>query len=185
MLAMGNDGVALPFLQFVVKVLQRRQGQARLRDLIKANEVSDEIKQHEDFTLICRVLDLTSCGIIGVSDASLGGVDRFGYPADQDSKAGKVYSQAGAGIFIGENLSCLWVPEASSTCRNAILARSPECVGSMKFYGDRLDEILGESAPSSKKLRLKQNAMVQDDRDGCPCMTKCLPRRVDHSNRRL
>ena len=40
-----------PF-QFVVKVLQRRQGQARVRDLLKANEVIDEIEQHEDFTLI-------------------------------------------------------------------------------------------------------------------------------------
>ena len=33
-----------PF-QCVVKVLQREQGQARVRDLIKANEVADEIKQ--------------------------------------------------------------------------------------------------------------------------------------------
>ena len=32
MLAMGNEGVTLSF-QFVVKVLQRRQGQARARDL--------------------------------------------------------------------------------------------------------------------------------------------------------
>ena len=84
-LAMGNKGVALP-MQFVVKVLQQRQGQARVRDLIKANEVIDEIKQHEDFTLTHHVLDLTSCGLIGVSDASLGGVVRFGYPTDQDSK---------------------------------------------------------------------------------------------------
>ena len=90
-----------PF-QFDVKVLQRKQGQARVRDLLKANEVIDEIKQHEDFTLTFRVLDLTSCGLIGVSDASLGGVDGFGYPTDQDSKTVKVYSQAGAGIFIGE-----------------------------------------------------------------------------------
>ena len=37
-----------PF-QFVVKVLQRRQGQARAR-LLKVNDVKDEIKQHEDFT---------------------------------------------------------------------------------------------------------------------------------------
>ena len=65
-----------PF-QFVVKVLQRRQRQASVRDLLKANEVKDEIKQHEDFTLTFRVLDLTSCGLIGVSDASLGGVDRM------------------------------------------------------------------------------------------------------------
>ena len=78
-----------PF-QFVVKVLQRRQGQARVRDLLKANEVIDEIKQHEDFTLTFRVLDLTSCGLIGVSDASLGGVDRFGTTTDQDSKIVKI-----------------------------------------------------------------------------------------------
>ena len=79
MIAMGNKELLYPF-QFVVKVLQRRQGQAGVRDLIKADEVIDEITQHEDFTLTYRVLDLTSCGLIGVSDASLGGVDRFGYP---------------------------------------------------------------------------------------------------------
>ena len=53
-------------------------------------------------TLTDRVLDLTSCGLIGVSDARLGGVDRFGYPTDQDSKTVKVYSQAREGFFIGE-----------------------------------------------------------------------------------
>ena len=90
-----------PF-QFLVKVLQRRQGQARVRDLLNANEVRDEIKQHENFTFTFRVLDLTSCGLIGVSDASLRGVDRFGYPTDQDSKIVKIYSQAGVGICIGE-----------------------------------------------------------------------------------
>ena len=68
--------------QFVVKVLQRRQGQARVRDHLKSNEVIDEITQHEDFTLTFRILDLTLCGLIGVSVASLGGVDRFGYPKD-------------------------------------------------------------------------------------------------------
>ena len=81
-----------PF-QFVVKVLQRRQGQARVRDLLKANEVIDEIKQHEDFTMTLRVFDLTLWGLIGVSDASLGGVDRFGYPTDQDSKTAKVIAR--------------------------------------------------------------------------------------------
>ena len=55
----------------------------------------DEIKQHEDFTLPLRVF-------FGVSDASLGGVDRFGYSTDQDSQTVKIYSQAGVGIFIGE-----------------------------------------------------------------------------------
>ena len=37
-----------------------------------------------------------------MSDASLGGVDRFGHPKDQDNKTVKIYSQAGVGIFIGE-----------------------------------------------------------------------------------
>ena len=55
--------------------------------------------------LTYRVLDLTSCGLIGVSDASLEGVDRFGHPTDQDSKTVKVYSQAGIGIFIREKIS--------------------------------------------------------------------------------
>ena len=128
MFAMGNQGGSLPF-QFVVKVLQRRHGQARVRDLIKATEVIDGIKQHEDFTLTCRVLDLTSSGLIRVSDASLGGVDRFGYPADQDSKTVKVQSEVGIGIFNGEKIfSCLWVPEVSSTCLFVIPARSQECV---------------------------------------------------------
>ena len=75
--------------QFVVKVLERRQRQARVRDLIKAKEVIDEIKQHEDITFTYHVRDLTSCGLIGVSDASLGGVGRFGFPTDQDSKTGR------------------------------------------------------------------------------------------------
>ena len=39
---------------------------------------------------------------MGVSDASLGGVDRFGYPTDQDGKTVKVYSKAGIGITVGE-----------------------------------------------------------------------------------
>ena len=96
-----------------------------MRDLLEANVVIDEIKQHEDFTLTFRVLDLTSRGLTGVSDASLGGADRFGNPTDQDSNTVKVSSQARFGIFIGEKPL---VPQASSTGWNVILARSHECV---------------------------------------------------------
>ena len=160
--------------QFVVKVLQRSQGQARVRDFIKANEVIDEIRQHEDFTLTCRVLDLTSCGLIGVSDASLGGVDRFGYPADQDSKTVKVYSQAGMGIFIGEkslvslgargkfNVLVCDSRTITRVCRSSVATETRGLglpVDSLQFCADLLSEILGESAPSSKKLHLKQNAI--------------------------
>ena len=82
--------------QFIVKVLQRRQGQARARDLVKANEVVDEVKPCED---ISRVFAL-KCGLIGVSDASLGGVDHFVFPTEQDRNIANVQSQAGVGIFI-------------------------------------------------------------------------------------
>ena len=174
-----------PF-QFVVKVLQRRQGKARVRDLLKANEVIDEIKQHEDFTLTLRVLDLTSCGLIEVSDASLGGVDRFGYPTDQDSKTVKIHSQAGVGIFIGEKrlvslgargkFNVLGCDSRTITrvCRPSMAAETRGLglqVDTMQFYADWLNEILGESAPSSKNLHLKQNAIewpkmiVTDARD--------------------
>ena len=101
MFAMGNKGAALS-LSVRCESAPRKARTGRVRDLLKANEVIDEIMQHEDFTLTYRVLDLTSCELIGVSDASLGSVDRFGYPTDQDSKTVKVYSQAGIRIFIRE-----------------------------------------------------------------------------------
>ena len=121
-----------------------------------------------------RVLDLTSCGLIGVSDASLGGVDRFGYPTDQDSKTVKVYSQAGVGIFIGEKpLVSLGARDKLNVfkrdsrtitrmCRSSMAAGTRGLglqVDSMQFYADLMSEILGESAPSSKNLHLKQNAI--------------------------
>ena len=96
----------------------------KVRDLLKANEVIDEVKQHENFTLISRVLDLTSCGFIGVSNSSLESVDQFGHPTDQDSKTVKVYPQVGVG--------CLWVPEASSMSLNAILALTTVNLGRWK-----------------------------------------------------
>ena len=145
-----------------------------MRDLLKANQVIDEIKQHEDFTLTLRVLDLTSCGLIGVSDASLGGVDRFGYPSDQDSKTEKIYSQAEVGTFIGEkpNVSLgargkFNVLDCDSrtitrVCCSSMAAETRGLglqVDSMQFYADLLSEIIRESAPSSKSVHLKQTAM--------------------------
>ena len=57
--------------QFVVKKPERKLGQAQMRDLLKANEVTDEIKQHEDFIFTFQVLDLASCGLIELSVANL------------------------------------------------------------------------------------------------------------------
>ena len=183
MLAMGNEGVTLS-LSVRCENAPRRQGQARVRDLLNANEVIDEIKQHEGSTLTFRVLDLTSCKLIGVSDASLGGVDRFGYPTDQDSKTVKVYSQEEVGIFIGEkplvslgargkfNVLACDSRTITRVCRSIMAAETRDLglqVDSMQFYADLL--ILGESAPSPKSLHLKQNAkewpktIVTDARD--------------------
>ena len=100
MFSIGSEGVTLSLSVRCESAATKARTGSSAR-LIKTIEVIDEIKQHEDFTVTFRVLDLTSCGLIGVSDASLGGVDRFGYPTDQDSKTVKIYSQAGVGIFIG------------------------------------------------------------------------------------
>ena len=92
-----------------------------------------------------------------MSVASLGGVDRFGYPIDQDSKTVKAYSQAGIGIFIGEKpLVSLCargkfnVLESDSrtiarVCRSSMVAETGGLgmqVDSMQFYADLLSEIL-------------------------------------------
>ena len=171
----------LYLFQFVVKVLQRRQGQARVRDLNKANEVIDEIKQHEDFTLTYRVLDLTSCGLIGVSDASLGNVDRFGHPSDQDSKTVKVHSQAGLEIFIGEeSLASLGargkfnVLECDSlavtrVCRSSMAAETRGLglqVDSMQFCGDLLTCVRVRKSCTTSLVLWRMH--------GKSCFSKCL-----------
>ena len=173
-----------PF-QFVVTVLRRSQRLARVRDLLKANEVIDEVKQHEDISLTFRVLDFTSCGLIGVSDVSLSGVDRFSHPTDQDSKTVKVHSTSRCRDRHrreATRLSLRWA-EASSTCLNVILARSHECVArarlqrlenwalqvdSMQFYAVLLNGILGRKCTISKEFALetKRDRVAQDDRDG-------------------
>ena len=157
-----------------------------MRDVLRANEVTDEIKQHEDFTLTFRVLDLTSCGLIGVSDASLGGVDQFGSPTDQDSETVKVYSQVGIEICSREKplvslgaRSKFNVLECNSrtitqVCHSSMAAQTRGLdlqVDSIQFYADFVNEILGDSAPCSKNLHLKQRAIewpktiVTDARD--------------------
>ena len=121
-----------------------------------------------------------------MSDASLGGVDRFGHSTDQDSKTVKVYSQAG-GIFIGEKpivslgardkfnvLECDF-RTITRVCRSSMPAEARGLdmqVDSMQFNGNLLSEILGGSAPEAKRDRL-----AQDDRDGCPvCLGQTLDR---------
>ena len=81
----------LYFVQMPVKVRQRRQGNAIVQDMTKPNDLIKEIKTHENFVLRYRSLDLKNCGILGVSDASLGGVDAFGEHCEYESKIVKVY----------------------------------------------------------------------------------------------
>ena len=86
-----------PF-QFVV---QRKQRRGRVRNLMRANEVIDEIKQCEEFQFDLTVLDLNNCGLIGVFDASLGGIDKFEYSTIVDSDVVKV--QSGTGVDRSRN----------------------------------------------------------------------------------
>ena len=130
-----------------------------------------------------------------MSDASLGGADRFGYPTDQDSKTVKVHSQAGLGVFVGEKAlvslgarGTFNVFECDSrtitrVCRSSMAAETRGLglqVGSMQFYADLLSEILGESAPSPMNLHLKQNTkewpkmIVTDARDVYDKLSTCL-----------
>ena len=146
-----------------------------MRDLLKANEVIDEIKQHEDFTLTFRVLDLTSCGLIGkpmqVWEASIDSAT----PQTRTARQTKIYSQAGVEIFIGEKplvslgargkFNVLECDSRTITrvCRSSMAAETRGLgleEDSMQFYADLLGEIPVESAPSSKNLHLKRNAIA-------------------------
>ena len=148
----------LYFLQFPVKVLQRRQGQGCVRDLVKLNSLIDETKSHADFCLTIVPIDLDSCGLVGVTDASLGGVDRFGEPTNDESKTVKVYSQAGTLVMLAERglcegrrgkfnvLECLsrTIPRV---CRSSMAAETrglAMLADSMIFFSDALRHILGD-----------------------------------------
>ena len=86
----------------------------------------------------------------------------------------KVYSQAGVVIFIGERplvprgargkFNVLECDSRTITrvCRSSMAAETRDLglqVDSMQFYGDLLNEVLGASAPFSKRVHLKQSAM--------------------------
>ena len=165
MFALGDKGVALS-LSVRCESAPTKARTGRVRDLLKANEVIDEVVQHEHF--------------------ALRGVDCLACPADQGSKTVKVHSQVGMVIFIGEKslvslgargkFNVLGCDSRTITrvCRSSMVAETRGLglqVDSMQFYGDLLNVILGESAPSSKKLHLKQNAIespmtiVTDARD--------------------
>ena len=98
----------------------------------------------------------------------------------------KIYSQAAVTIFIGDKplvslgardkLNVLECDSRAITrvCRSSMAAETRGLglqVDSMQFYADLLGDILGRSAPSSKNLHLKQNAIewpkmiVTDARD--------------------
>ena len=90
----------LKTFHFTLKLLRRRQGQgqSRVRDLTKTNDLVGGIKQLQHFALAF------SCVTLGVevTDASIGGVDMSGRPTEVGSETAKVYSQAGFGFFLGE-----------------------------------------------------------------------------------
>eukprot|EP00975_Prorocentrum_lima_P010396 2208509-Prorocentrum_lima.AAC.1 len=53
-------------------------------------------------TLSTFPMDLPACGLVGVTDVSLGGVDLFGQATKDESKTVKVYSQAGTIVLLGK-----------------------------------------------------------------------------------
>ena len=102
-----------------------------------------------------------------VSDASLGGADRFGYSTDQDSKTVKIYSQAGVGISIGEKPLVSQgarykfnVVECDSrtitrVCSSRMAAETRGLglqVDSMQFYADLLGENPRKAIACSKMI---------------------------------
>ena len=68
--------------------------------MLKANQLLKKFKQKPDFALWFRPMDLDGCGLIGVSDASLGNVQKDGSIGDEPMS--KVYSQSAYIMLIGD-----------------------------------------------------------------------------------
>ena len=106
-----------------------------------------------------------------MSDASLGGVDLFGYPTDQDNKTANIYSQAGVGIYLGEkrlvslgargkfNVLEFDSRMITRVCHSSMAAETPGLGLQVDSIGHVGREILGENAPSPKNLHLSHSAI--------------------------
>ena len=140
MFVRDNERVTqIPF-GFVAKVFQRRQGLVRVRDLLKANEVLHEIKQHEDISRTHRNVRCKS------------GRCRLSFRS--------VLSEAARGKF---NVFECVSHTITRVCHSSMAAETRGLglqVDSMQFFADLLSEILEVSAPSSKNLPLKQNGIA-------------------------
>lgn len=173
-------------MQFPVKVLQRRQGSARVRDLLRLNDLIVECKRYADFGLRVVPLDLDNCGLVGISDASLGGVNIFGLPTEDESEIVKVYSQAGTMVLLAEKSLCegrlgkFAVLECLSrtiprVCRSSMAAETrglAMLTDSMQFFTDAFGQILGHKLvqmPQQISLRASgirwPETVVTDARD--------------------
>ena len=114
-----------------------------MRDLLKANEVLHEIKQHEDISRTHRSVRCKSgrCRSVRLSFRS-------------------VLSVAARGKF---NVFECASHTITRVCHSSMAAETRGLglqVDSMQFFADLLSEILEVSAPSSKNLPLKQNGIA-------------------------
>ena len=85
-------------MAFQVSVLQGEE--ATIGTILRANSLVKEFKRTSQFELIFRPIDFRRAGIVAVSDAALGNVQRSG--ASSGTPLEKVYSQAGYVIMIAD-----------------------------------------------------------------------------------
>ena len=157
-----------------------------MKDLVKVNDLIEEAKEHSNFSLKFVPLDLDSCGLLGVTDASLGGVDKFGTPTADESKTVKVYSQAGTTVMLAEQpllkggrgrfnvLECMsrTIPRV---CRSSMASETrglAMLTDSVSFFEDALRHVLGGSVlPRAPTVLQRQSGIswpktvVTDARD--------------------
>ena len=81
-----------------MSVLQGEE--ATIGTILRANSLVKEFKRTSQFELIFRPIDFRRAGIVAVSDAALGNVQRSG--ASTGTPLEKVYSQAGYVIMIAD-----------------------------------------------------------------------------------
>ena len=76
--------------QYALSVLQSEK--PKLSTLVKANNLVRKFKEHSDMALYFRPFDLSNCGVMVVTDSSLGNVKADGSAGDESLE--KLYSQS-------------------------------------------------------------------------------------------
>ena len=83
---------------FALSSIQGESG--TIATMLKANSLLKKFKRNPDFALWFRPMKLDGCGLVGISDASLGNVRKNGTVGDEPME--RVYSQSGYMILIAD-----------------------------------------------------------------------------------